>query len=96
MDWAVSLGEFYIHRGLLGQRMISRYKEKLPKGGFLGSMGGLTVVDRVFGALIAPTKCLPVNARQTHRMLRHKNVSPNAKKACVYGTSVNIDESCAP
>ena len=45
---------------------------------------------RLLDALVVPTKCLPVNARQTHRMLRHKKVSPNAKKACVYGTSVNI------
>jgi hypothetical protein len=96
MDWTVSLREFCIYRGLLGQRMISRYNKKLPKGGFLRSKGGLVVVDRVFGALIVPTKCLPVNARQTHRMLRQEKVSPNAKNPCVYGTSVNIDESCAP
>jgi hypothetical protein len=96
MDWAASLWEFCIHRGLLGQRMIFRYKEKLPRGGFLRSMGGLKVVDRVFGVLIAPTKCLPVNARQTHRMLRHKKGSPNAKIPCFYGISVNIGESCAP
>ena len=96
LDWAASLGEFCIHRGLLGQRMISRYKEKLPKGRFLRSKGGLAGVDGGFWVLIAPTKCLPVNARQTHRMLRQDKVSPNAKIPCVYGTSVNIGESCAP
>ena len=57
MDWAASLGEFCIHRGLLGQRMISRYKEKLPKGRFLRSMGFLKQLDRVFGALITPNRC---------------------------------------
>ena len=49
MDWAVSLPEFCIHRGLFGQRMIFRYKEKLPKGGFFPSKGCLDEVDRVFG-----------------------------------------------
>jgi hypothetical protein len=75
--------------------MISRYKDKLPKGGFLRSKGGLVVVDRVFGVLIAPTKCLEVNARQTHRVLRQAKVSPSAKKACVYGPSGNISQQCS-
>jgi len=61
--------------------MIFRYKEKLPKGEFLRSKGGLKGLDRVFGVLIAPTKCLPVNARQTHRMLRQENVLSGVKKA---------------
>jgi hypothetical protein len=46
--------------------MISRYKKKLPKGGFLRSMGGLTVVDRVFvgadSAQQMPNKVLRSNA----------------------------------
>jgi hypothetical protein len=67
MDWAASLREFCIHRGLLGQRMIFRYKEKLPKGGFLRSMGGLKEVDRVFlgadSAYQMPTSKRPSNAQ---------------------------------
>ncbi len=96
MDWAASLGEFCIHRGLLGQRMISRYKEKLPKGRFLRSKGGLEVVDPVFGALIVPNRCPTRYCAQTPVTQHHKKYSPNAKIPCVYGTSVNIDESCAP
>jgi hypothetical protein len=62
----LSLRVFCIHRGLLGQRMISRYKKKLPKGEFLRSMGGLEVVDRVFvgagSAQQMPNKVLRSNA----------------------------------
>ena len=65
-------------------------------GGFTGGFGTIGCWWRLSDAVLVPTKCLPVNAAQTHRMLRHKKVSPNAKKACVYGTSVNIGESCAP
>ena len=96
MDWTVSLREFCIHRGLLGQRMIFRYKEKLPKGGFLRSMGGWEVVDRVFGALITPNRCPTRYCAQTPVTQHQEKYSPNAKNPCVYGTSVNIDESCAP
>jgi hypothetical protein len=76
--------------------MIFRYKEKLPTGGFLRSMGGLKGVDRVFGALIVPNKCPTVPSAQTPVTQQHKKDSPNAKNPCFYGTSVNIGDSCAP
>jgi len=79
MDWAASLGEFCIHRGLLGQRMISRYKEKLPKGGFLRSKGGLKGLDTVFGALIVPNRCPTRYCAQTPVTQQQENDSPNAK-----------------
>ena len=66
-----------------------------PKGGFLRTMGGLTGVNGGFWALVVPTKCLPVNARQTHRMLRQEKDSPSAKRARFQGTSVNIADSWA-
>jgi hypothetical protein len=66
MDWTVSLGEFCIHRELLGQRMISRYKEKLPKGGVFTVNGLFEAVGPcVWGADSAqqmPNKVLRSNA----------------------------------
>ena len=45
---------------------------------------------RYCGAAPVPTKCLPVNAAQTHETQRQEKVSPDAKNPRVYGTSVNI------
>jgi hypothetical protein len=50
----------------------------------------LKLLDRVFWAVVLPTKCLPVNAHQTPVTQHQEKLSPNAKKANVYGTSVNI------
>jgi len=57
---------------------------------FAREMGTFGCWWRVSDAVVVPTNCLPVNAHQTHRVLRQEKVSPNAKNPCVYGTSVNI------
>jgi hypothetical protein len=58
----------------------------------LARIGGFAGVGPCVWVLVAPIKCLSVNARQTHRVQRQEKVSPSAKKACVYGTSVNISQ----
>ena len=61
-------------------------------GGFTGELGAIGCWWRLPDSVLVPTKCLPVNARQTHRVQRQEKVSPNAKKAYVYGTSWNISQ----
>jgi hypothetical protein len=59
-------------------------------------LGSLKVLDRVFGALKLPNSCPTSHYAQTPVTQHQENDSPNAKIPNVYGTSVNIDESCAP
>ena len=90
MDWAVILREFCIHRGLLGQLVTSRYTKNVTLRWIFTDTELFEAVGPCVWVLVVPTKCLPVNAHQTHRRLRQEKVSPNAKNPCVYGTSVNI------
>jgi hypothetical protein len=53
-------------------------------------LGSLKALDRMFGALKLPNSCPTSHCAQTPVTLRQEKVSPNAKKANVYGTSVNI------
>ena len=89
--WKALSGQlvFCIHRGLLGQRFIARYTIYFTQMHFLQ-------VVRVVGALIVPNRCPTRYSAQTPVTQQQENDSPNAKIPCVYGTSVNIDESCAP
>ena len=59
-------------------------------------LGSLKVLDRVFWALKLPNSCPTSHCAQTPVTQHQENDSPNAKKANVYGTSVNIGDSCAP
>ena len=62
----------------------------------IGFCGRLKVLDRLFGALKLPNSCPTSHCVQTPVTQHQENDSPNVKKANVYGTSVNIDDSCAP
>jgi hypothetical protein len=59
-------------------------------------MGYLTEVDGGFWALVVPNKCPTVPSAQTPVTQQQEKDSPSAEKPCVYGTSVNIGDSCAP
>jgi hypothetical protein len=48
------------------------------------------------GAVKLPNSCPTSHCVQTPVTQHQENDSPNVKKANVYGTSVNIDDSCAP
>jgi hypothetical protein len=58
-------------------------------------LGGFGSIWVLWTAVPMPNKCLPVNARQTHWLLRQEKVSPNAEKARFQAISVNIGESWA-
>lgn len=65
-------------------------------GGFGREMGTIWGGGDCHDAVLVPTKCLPVNAAQTHETQRQEKVSPSAKNPCVYATSVAIEDSCVP
>ena len=90
MGWAVILREFCIHRGLLGQLVTSRYTKNVTLG-WIFTVKGLFAGGGpcVWGAKM-PNRCPTRHCAQTPVTLRQGKVSPNAKKANVYGTSVNI------
>ena len=67
-----------------------------PRCSFYRVLGSLKGLDRVFGALKLPNSCPTSHCAQTPVTQQHKKDSPNVKNACVYGTSVNIADSCAP
>ncbi len=70
MDWTFSLREFCIHRGLLGQLVTSRYTKNVTLRWIFTVKSLFEAVGPCVRAQIVPTKCLPVNARQTHRTQR--------------------------
>jgi hypothetical protein len=63
---------------------------------FFRFMDSLTGLDGGFWALVVPNKCPTVPSAQTPVTQQLKKVSPSAKNPCVYGTSVDIGDSCAP
>ncbi len=56
----------------------------------------LTGGDICTNCVPMPNSCPTSHCAQTPVTQQHKKDSPNAKKANVYGTSVNIGDSCAP
>ena len=91
------LFEIVAEQGCCGTKILTVTRKKVlamlisvSNGGFDRKIGTFWGGGGYCGTVLVPTKCLPVNARQTHRTQRQEKVSPNAKKACVYGTSVNI------
>ena len=96
MDWAVILREFCIHRGLLGQLVTSRYTKNVTLRWFFAVKGLFEGVGQCVWGAKMPNSCPTRHCAQTPVTQHQEKVSPNAKILNVYGTSVNIDESCAP